>query len=119
MTEFFKINGKTIKPPTEISFSFENLDKEERTLDGTMVVDLIAQKRKVDVSWEYLSKEDMAILSAETRNGVFVAVSYNDNSTGALTTMTARPQSLTYQPHFEWAKNRLIWKSVSISFVER
>ena len=52
--EFFKINGKSIKAPTEISISYEELDKAERTVDGTMVVDIVGTKRRVDVSWEYL-----------------------------------------------------------------
>ena len=54
--DFFKINGKKIKAPTELTVSPEVLDKAERTVDGTMVVDVIGTKRKVDVSWEYLSK---------------------------------------------------------------
>lgn len=56
--EFFKINGKSIKAPTEISISYEELDKAERTVDGTMVVDIVGTKRRVDVSWEYLSTDD-------------------------------------------------------------
>lgn len=56
--DFFKISGKKIKAPTELTVSPEVLDKAERTVDGTMVVDIIGTKRKVDVSWEYLSKED-------------------------------------------------------------
>ena len=46
--DFFKINGKQIKPPKEISVSPEVLDKSERTADGTLVVDIIGTKRKVD-----------------------------------------------------------------------
>lgn len=61
--DFFKVNGKKIKAPTEITVSPEVLDKAERTVDGTMVVDIIGTKRKVDVSWEYLSKEDMTTLT--------------------------------------------------------
>lgn len=61
--DFFKVNGKKIKAPAELTVSSEILDKAERTVDGTMVVDIIGTKRKVDVSWEYLSKEDMTTLT--------------------------------------------------------
>ena len=119
MAEFFRINSKQIKAPTEITCSAESLDKEERTVDGTMVVDLIGIKRKVDVSWEYLSKEDMAVLSGEVKSRNFVTIAFHDNATGALTTMTARPKDLAYLPYYDWAKAQIMWKSVAISFVER
>lgn len=119
MAQFLKINDKTIKSPSEISHSYEVLDKAERTIDGTMVVDLIGRKRKVDVSWEYLSKEDMKILATETKTGTFVTVTFHDSITGALTTITARPKDLVYQPYYDWAKSKILWKSVAISFVER
>lgn len=88
-------------------------------MDGTMVVDIIGNKRKVDVEWEYLSKEDMAILGAEVRSGNFVSVTFNDNVTGGLVTMIARAQDFNYQPYYDWAKSKILWKSVGISFVER
>ena len=116
--DFFKINGKKIKPPTELTVSPEILDIAERTVDGTMVVNIIGTKRKVDVSWEYLSKEDMVILSNAVKSSIFADVSFHD-SMGSLVTMTARAENLTFQPHYNWAKGQLMWKGVSVSFTER
>ncbi len=117
--EFFKINGKIIRAPTELSVSFETLDKAERTVDGTMVVDIIGTKRRVDVSWDYLSKEDMTTLSNSVGRDNFTEINYPDDETGDLITMIARAEGLTYQPHYDWAKSRLMWKSVSVTFTER
>ena len=119
MAEFFRINSKIVKAPKEITCSAESLDKEERTMDGTMVVDLVARKRKIDVNWEYLSKADMQILANETKSGTFVTVTYHDNATGELVSMVARVKDFQYQPYYDWAKSRLMWKGVTISFVER
>ena len=119
MAVFFKINSKTIKAPTELTCSNEVLDKSERTMDGTMVVDVIGRKRKVEVSWKYLTKEDMGLLTSETKSGSFVTIDYNDPETGNLTSMTARPQGLTCQPRYDWVKGKIMWASVSIAFVER
>lgn len=116
---FFKINGQTIKSPTELSVSPEILDKSERTVDGTMVVDIIGTKKKVDVSWEYLSKEDMTILATAVGNDKFTEIAFNDEKSGELITMTARSQGLNYQPYYNWSKGKLMWKSVSVSFKER
>ncbi|MCM1296233.1 MAG: hypothetical protein NC311_11885 [Muribaculaceae bacterium] len=117
--DFFKVNGKKIKAPTELTMSQEILDKAERTVDGTMVVDVIGTKRKVDVSWEYLSKEDMTTLAKEIGGDKFAEIAYHDNATGDLVTMTGRSGGLTYMPHYDWAKGKIMWKSVSLSFTER
>lgn len=117
--EFFKVNGKKIKAPTELTVTPEVLDKAERTADGTMVVDIIGEKRKVDVNWEYLSKEDMTALAKAIGADKFAEISFHDNGTGDLVTMTARSEGLTYQPHYDWAKAKITWKSVSVSFTER
>ena len=117
--DFFKIGGKTIKAPSELSVSPEILDKAERTVDGTMVVDIIGMKRKVDVSWEYLTKEDMTVLAEACRNDVFTEIEFHDNITGQLTKMMVRSEGLTYMPHYDWAKSKLMWKSVTVSFKEK
>lgn len=117
--DFFKINGKKIKAPTELTVSPEVLDKAERTVDGTMVVDVIGTKRKVDVSWEYLSKEDMTALAKAVGGDKFAEISFHDNATGNITTMTARSEGLTYAPHYDWSKAKIMWKSVSVSFTEK
>ena len=65
------MNNKKIKAPTDITVSPEILDKAERTVDGTMVIDIVGTKRKVDVSWEYLSKEDMTTLTKAIGGDIF------------------------------------------------
>lgn len=117
--EFFRINGKAFKSPAEISISPEHLDKAERTMDGTMVIDVIGTKKKVDVSWKYLSKEDLQILSSETGSDRFSDISFHNKETGELETIQARAENLTYMPYYDWSKEKLMWKSVSISFKEK
>lgn len=117
--EFFSINGKSIKAPKEMTISPEHLDKAERTMNGTMVIDIIGTKKKVDVSWEYLSKDDMKILATESGSDKFSEISFHDEKTGELIQMTAKAESLTYTPYYDWVKAQLIWKSVSVTFKER
>ena len=117
--EFLRVNGLAIKAPSEITVSPENLDKAERTMDGTLVVDVIGTKRKVDVKWEYLSKEDMTILANATKDSAFTMITFHDKATGALISMTARGEGLTYCPFYNWSRGVLMWKSVAITFTER
>lgn len=116
---FFRINGKTPKAPTEISLSFEVLDKAERTMDGTMVVDIIGSKEKVDVKWDYLSDADLKLLTKEIGGGTFVTIGYSSPEQSGVKQMTARAEGLTYAPFYDWAMGKLMWQSVSLSFVER
>lgn len=117
--DFFKVNGKLIKAPTEITVSTENLDKAERTVDGTMVVDIIGEKRKLDCTWDFLSKADMKTLAEQTKHTAFTEVTFHDKETGELVTMTARGEGLAYMPHYNWSRGELVWKTVTISFKER
>ncbi|MDE6604782.1 MAG: hypothetical protein K2K85_02030 [Clostridia bacterium] len=117
--QFFEINGTVIRAPTEIVITPEVLDKTERTMDGTMVVDIIGVKQKINVSWDYLSKADMTVLTKAIGGGTFAKIAYPQDGTGELITMIARAEGLTYQPHYDWAKGELMCKSVAVSFSER
>ena len=116
--EFFKINSKAFKSPTSIEHSFEVLDKEERTMDGTMVVDEIGKKNTVTVKWAYLAKSDMSFLSEELKSS-FVSISFIDKATGLLKTINVRASSPKYQTGYDWVNEQVLWKNVSVSFSER
>lgn len=116
---FFKINNKTISSPKEISHSYEILDKTERTLNGTLVVDIIGKKKQIDVTWEYLSKEDMTILTEEVNTNTFQDIEYIDPETGEATTMVGRLKDFTYSPGYDWVNTKVRWNNVTVSFVEK
>ena len=88
-------------------------------MDGTMVVDIVGQKAKVDATWDFLSDADLKLLTAEIRSGMFVTVTYNTGESSELKKITARAEGLTYMPFYDWAKKRLLWQNVSVSFIER
>ena len=50
MIDFFKINSKTLsKNPTSITHSQTKVQSSDRTMDGTMVIDIIAIKKVINV----------------------------------------------------------------------
>jgi len=116
---FFKINSKSIKQPTEITLSFESLDKFERTMDGTMVVDLVGKKEKVEVRWNYLPDADMKLLATEIRSGSFLTIDYASAEQQTIKTIPVRATDFRYMPYYDWAKKRIMWQSVSVAFSER
>ena len=117
--DFFKINGRTIKPPKNIGHSVEILDKVERTLNGTMVVDKVGMKKKIDVSWDYLDVTNMQILQQEIKKESFVNITYFDSEKAEKVTIETKPSDLSYQTGYDWVKGTVIWKSVSLFFKEK
>lgn len=116
---FFKINNKEVASPKEINISYEVLDKTERTLDGTLVVDVIAKKKKLDISWEHLTKEAMAMLVAEVNTNTFQDIAYRDTLTGELTTLVGKVKDFSYSPGYDWVHNKVRWQSINLSIVEK
>ncbi len=117
--DFFKINGRAIKPPKDVGHSIEILDKVERTMNGTMVVDIVGSKRKIDVSWDYLDKANMIILQEELNKSSFVNVTYIDSETGVDVTIEAKPSDISYQTGYDWVKSEVVWKNVTVFFEEK
>ena len=116
---FFKINNQPTSPPKEVNVSYEILDKTERTLNGTMVVDIIGKKKKVEINWNYLSKEDMVIINDEISAASFLDISYINNSTGELDNLTVKVKDFNYSTGYDWVHDKVIWKNVTLSVMEK
>ena len=114
---FIKINGIMLsREPTSVEQGKTKLKKENRTIDGTLVVDIIAIKNKVKVTWDYITSEDMARLQSAIAKSDFVEVEYNDSN--GMMTINAESGDLTYTPHYDNRTSTVIWKGVSVEFVE-
>lgn len=89
---FFRINSKSLsRSPTNVSQSKIKLQKSERTMDGTLVTDIIAVKDAVTFSWSYLTDADLRRLILETQNYAFCTVEYQDGSSADIGTPKRRP----------------------------
>ena len=56
-----KINGAEIPAPTDYTVSIMDIDgKTTRTASGRMTRDRIAVKRKIELTWKFLSKEELS-----------------------------------------------------------
>lgn len=75
--ELFKVNGVALPTPSDYQVGIMDISKAERNAAGTMVIDRIATKRKLELSWKYLSKEDLSKLF-KLVSPVFFQVEYID-----------------------------------------
>lgn len=86
-----KINGTTYPDPTSMNIGIMHIDKAERsTSNADMIIDAVAIKRKLEMSWDYLSNAaTVSLMSAVTSlTNRFVTIEYSDPLTGAKRTGT-------------------------------
>ena len=112
-----KINGVTIPTPSELKVGIQDLSKAERAANGTMFIERIATKRKIEPSWNYLSREDLSALFQAVAP-VFFTVEYidpqdNNTKTGTFYAGDRKAGALDY-------RNGVIrYKDISVNLIER
>lgn len=79
------INGVDIPTPSDLQVGIMDLSKAERNANGTMIIERIATKRKLEISYSYLSSTDLSsVLNAI--DPVFFNVTYMDPQTDSMRT---------------------------------
>ncbi len=121
MLEF---NGVAVKDPSALSWGISDASSEESgrsTNDGKAHKDVIAQKRKLELSWSNPTKDEVsAILTAVnyTTVGAFFKVKYPDAMSGKFETRTFYVGDRT-APMKTWTVNQKIYSTLSFSIIEQ
>jgi hypothetical protein len=112
-----KINGVVIPTPSDYTVGIMDLSKAERNARGDMIIERIATKRKIEMSWNYLTKEQLSNLF-NLVSPVFFEVEYIDPQDNGIKTGTfyagdRKAGALDY-------KNGVIrYKDISFNVIER
>ena len=72
-----KFDGTTIPTPSDYQVGIMDLSKAERNARGTLIIERIATKRKIEMSWNYLNKIELSQL-LKMVSPVFFQVEYID-----------------------------------------
>jgi hypothetical protein len=113
-----RVNGHTLPAVTFYTVGVMDIDgNTARTIDGTMVRDRIAVKRRVEVSWTVLTKEELSTILNRV-SGVFFEVEYIDPQKGANRTGTFYVEDRTASG-LDYMDGTIRWKDVQMNFVER
>jgi hypothetical protein len=119
----FKINSKTLsRNPSSIEQGKLKIHQSDRTINGTLVIDLIAMKNKVTVFWNYMPDADLRLLLNEINNTSFPIIEYTDPKTETpdfLKSMTADVSDISYMPHYDATTQSILWKDVKVDYIER
>ncbi len=78
-----KINGVEVKAPSQYDVSIQDLSNAERNANGTMIIERIATKRKIELGWEDLTAAEMAAL-LNIVSSIFFTAEYIDPQEKAL-----------------------------------
>lgn len=81
------IGGVDIPAPSDLQVGIMDLSKADRNANGTMIIERIATKRKLELSWNYLSRTDLALI-LQTVSAVTFSVTYPDPQTNTNRTAT-------------------------------
>ncbi len=114
-----KINGVTIRTPTELKVGTFRISKSERTADGAMTMDIIAVKRRLDLTWSLITSADLQqIMSLLAPNQAFHTIVYPDPENGETATITAYLGD-TGQEVGQQISGTRYWRDVQIALIER
>lgn len=112
-----KVAGTLLPNPAKLEVGEFDISRAERTADGTMAMEIIATKRRIDVEWHMIPDSQLnTILNAVKANRPFFSVEYP--FAGGTTTMTCY---LGDRQLGLWHTRNGVryWESVKMAFVER
>lgn len=75
-----KVNGVDIPTPSEFTVGVQDISQAERVASGRIVIDRIATKIKLNMSWKYIPASALATLLTQIDN-VYFDVEYLDPRT--------------------------------------
>lgn len=119
-----KIEGKSIKDPSSLSWSIADESSEESgrsTNNGKMHKDVIAQKRKLELSWMNPNKDEVSdILTSVDYSsvGAMFRVTYPDAMSGKTETRTFYVGDRS-TPMKTWTLNNKIYSTLSFNLIEQ
>lgn len=112
------INSVTMPTPSTCQVGTYDIVKADRNANGLMIIERIATKRKLELSWNYISQTNLATLLTAINTSVFFSVTYPDPQLNANNTITCycgdrTAGMITYKDGVP------LWKDIKFSLIEQ
>ena len=112
-----KIGGTTCKNPTDFEVSIENLyGTARKTANGSTVASRIAVKRRISVTWKWLTQTEVSALMTAL-SPTYFTVEYQDPISGVVT-KTFKIDTMT-TPRSLIKRTVVMWDELSCELIER
>ena len=111
-----KVNNALIKTPSEYTVSLEDIVNAERNTLGTMVIERVATKRKLELSWNVLTQAELASI-LQAVSAVTFTVEYPDPEDGTLKTGTFYSGSKSAGA-IDYRGGTIRWKDAKMNWIE-
>jgi hypothetical protein len=113
-----KINGIQVpKTPSKYSTGIMDLSRARRDGTGAIVINRIATKRKIELTWKHLTGEELSNLLTLV-SPVFFTVEYIDPQTNSVKTGTFYCGDRTVGA-FTYKNGIIRWKDIRFNLIER
>jgi hypothetical protein len=112
-----EINNNIIPTPSSFKVGIMDISNAERNAKGEMLIDRIATKRKLEVSWAYLKSTELAGL-LQLINNVYFFVKYPDPMTGNVEIKTFYVGDRNVGM-YSYKSGMPTWNDISFNFIEK
>lgn len=111
------IDGVVIPTPSTYLVGIMDISKAERNAKGEMIIERVATKRKLELSWLHLSAVELQAL-LQSVSPVFFVVQYPDPQDGAIRTGTFYTGDRSVGA-LDYKEGQVRWRDIKFNLVER
>ncbi|MBC8588100.1 DUF6711 family protein [Paratissierella segnis] len=112
-----KIDGVVIPTPSDYIVGIMDLSKAERNARGTMIIERVTTKRKLELAWKYLSKVQLSDLFNRV-SPVFFEVEYIDPQDNGIKSGTFYAGDRKAGA-IDFINGNIRYKDISVNLIER
>ena len=112
-----KIDGVVIPTPSDYIVGILDLSKAERNARGTMIIERVTTKRKLELAWKYLSKVQLSDLFNRV-SPVFFEVEYIDPQDNGIKSGTFYAGDRKAGA-IDFINGNIRYKDISVNLIER
>lgn len=112
-----KINNVTMPTPSGYTPSIMDITNAERNSKGTMFIELIATKWKLELEWSFLTQEQMTQLLNALESNVIFDVEFVDPKTGSMNTAKCYKGDRN-APMQDYMNGIPRWKNLKVNLIE-
>lgn len=107
----------TVKTPSELTIGLYDITEAERNAKGAMLIDFIARKYKLELTWSYLTQSELTALLNALQKSITFMVTFIDPLTGNNINKTCYCGDRTI-PLLRYQNGVAEWQNFKVNLIE-